>query len=170
MRRKECIAVLKESPIPTRWMRAYVTIYLVALFVQTAIFQLRLLSQLLSGRIGLAKETLIPFVVLAAVGLALMVCTVFAYKYMINLRPSGFKWGVAHLVLCVILWAVNASINLGFRYNSGASVLYAVIFLVIYAGGWALPNYLYFRKRRALFRVYAPSEIAYAMGQWHSLS
>ncbi len=172
MRRKECIAVLKESPTPTRWMQAYISIYLIALFVQTAIFDLRMLLPVLSGRIGLASETFIPIVVVAAVGLALMVCTVLAYMYMINLRPSGFGWGVAHLILCVIFWAVNASINIGFWYNSGASgyVLYAVIFFVIYAGGWVVPNYLYFRKRRALFRAYTPREIAYAMGQWHSLS
>ena len=172
MRRKECIAVLKESPMPTSWMRAYISIYLIALLVQTEIFGRRMSLPVLSGRIGTTSEIFIPIVVVAAVGLALLVCTVFAYMYMINLRPSGFGWFVVHLILCGAYWTMNATLNLGYAYDSDVSgyALLAAIFLVLYTGGWGVPNYLYFRKRRTLFRAYAPSEIALAMGQWHSLS
>ena len=172
MRRKECIAVLKESPIPTRWMRAYISIYLIAMLVQVAVFQLRLLSPLLFGSHAPSSESFPHAVILTAVGLALLVCTAFAYKYMIGLCPGGFTWCVAHLILSGIYWATNATLSLGYAYDSDVFgyALFAAIFLVLYTGGWVVPNYLYFRKRRALFRAYAPSEIAFAMGQWHSIS
>ncbi|HWR23394.1 MAG TPA: hypothetical protein VN366_07950 [Feifaniaceae bacterium] len=172
MRRKECIAVLKESPVPTGWMRAYISIYLIELFVAVAYFELRLLSPLFFGNFPPSSERFPHAVILAAFGLVLLVCTAFTYKYMIKLRPDGFIWGVVHLALSGLYWAVNAAINFGLMYYSEPSgyVLYAVVFFVIYTGVWSIPNYLYLKKRRELFRAYAPNEIAYAMGQWHSLS
>lgn len=171
MRRKECIAVLKESLIPTRWMRAYISIYLIAVLVQMATAVLVFFIMFLLG-VYQTPEALISAAVLAGASLPLLICTIFAYKYMIDLRPSGFGWGIAHLILSAVFWTVGATLNMVPAYDSAGLgyVPYVVVFVLVYAGGWVLPNYLYFQKRRALFRAYAPSELAYALGQWHSLS
>lgn len=171
MRRKECIAVLKESPIPTRWMRAYISIYLIALIVQLALTELVFILSLLDGRYHQTFVTFIPIIILQAIGVVLLIYTAVTCKVMTDLRPSGFGWGVAHLILSAVYWTGSATLTLVPQYDSAGFgyAPYAVIFFVIYTVGWIVPNYLYFRKRRALFRVYAPREITSAMGQWHSL-
>lgn len=169
MRRKECIAVLKESPIPTRWMRAYISIYMIALLVVTVYFELRLAISFLSERFDPASAIFMPSVIFVAVGMGFLVCTAFTYKYMTDLRPSGFGWAIAHLIFSAVYWTINATILLALANKSTGYALYAVIFFIVYVGGWAAPNYLYFRKRKELFRAYAPGEIAFAKAQWHSL-
>ncbi len=168
MRRKECIAVLKESPMPTRWMRAYISIYLIALIVQLAIYILGITALMLLEKSGPVS---IQAILLLGGGLLLLACTAIAYPRMIGLRPSGFFWCVAHLILCALYWTTEFVLNLVPDYDSAGLgyVPYAVLILVIYVGGWVIPNYLYFQKRRQLFRKYAPSEIAFAKMQWHSL-
>ena len=169
MRRKECIAVLKESPMPTRWMRAYISIYLIALLVQLAALIVSVAALLVLEKDP--STNVIPPMILLGGGLLLLIFTVVTYQSMIRLRPDGFFWCVAHLILSAVYWAVGATLNIVPAYNSAGLeyVPYVVIFLVIYAGGWVAPNYLYFQKRRELFRKYTPGEIAFAKGQWHSL-
>ncbi len=170
MRRKECIAVLKESQIPTRWMRAYISIYLIALLVQLASLMLST-----GGLLLFAKDLLVDpllTMTLSSGALTLLICTAIAYHSMIHLRPSAFVWCVVHLILSAVYWTGSATLSLVPAYDSAGIgyAPYAAIFFVIYMGGWVAPNYLYFNKRRELFRVYTPREIAFAMSQWHSLS
>lgn len=169
MRRKECIAVLKESPMPTGWMRAYISIYLIALLVQPGLFVLATGKMLLDG-IDRLEDLPLP---ISSVGACiLLICTAITYHSMIRLRPSGFLWCVVHLAISALYWTAIAAQNLGVLYDLEGigHIPYIIVFLVIYAGGWVTPNYLYFYKRRQLFRVYTPREIAFAMRRWHSLS
>ena len=171
MRRKECIAVLKESLIPTRWMRAYISIYLIGLVVSVGLNVLSMIYALLTRSVQ--QQPLMVFcIIIVILGVPLLVSVAFAYKYLIDLRPSGYIWNIVHLVLSALYWMSYATLNYAIAYELGRLdyVPNVTILFLIYAGGWVLPNYLYFQKRRALFRAYTPSEIEYVMGQWHSLS
>ena len=165
MRIRETMAVLRESRLPTRWMRLYVFAYFISIFVHTAL-QIVTVVYALARRTDTAEIRIQLLLLLVLLGSSIM-----AFLYMKALNPKGYVWNLIHMGCTAVYYAGVSALammpqydTLGFGYPG-----WFLIALVLYGGGWFLPNYLYFRKRRGLLRAYAEEEISYALERWHSL-
>ncbi len=166
MRIQESFAVLQESSLPTRWMRTYLFAYFIVFFIRTGLDTLLLLQNFVLSGYDPALLAVLLFLALLCMGSGIA-----AFLPMKKLLAAGYHWNVLHMGCTALYYAARSAITV---VDTGADLSLGyfgslLIFLAIYLSAWFWPNYIYFKKRKELFRAYTQEEISYAKSRWHSL-
>lgn len=158
----EIKAILKVSQPSTAWMRFYFNVYLYF----ALLLAVHTVPNIISGvsLVGgwVQDGSYLPIIRFLAQTLTL-VSTVITLIQMRNLGESGYWWNI------VMLWGnfidnVAYALMLEF-FNLSDMQIPAGVTLIVSAAllAWIIPNLIYFKKRKHLFRVYTVEEVAAAI-------
>lgn len=165
MRIQDSLSLTGSKP-NTRWLRAYMLGYFIALFVSTGVDTLSLAYLYFTGRLYAIyfAATLLPTLLCLGTG-------IMAFLGMKNLTRAGYQLNTLHLGCTAFYFASTNAIKI-IRSDTGLSLGYVVwlaILTVVFAAVWFFPNYAYFKKRRELFCGYSKEEIVAALSKRHDM-
>ncbi len=161
MRIQDSLSLAGSKP-NTRWLRAYLFGYFIAVFIATALD--------IRSAVLLQLSNMLRPNEFAAMFLPALLCLgtgIVAFLFMKKMTLTGYRWNALHMgcmafylasensIQIVILWA---DVLLGY---AGCMAILLPLFIAI----WFYPNYLYFKKRKELFRTYSQNEIEVARRQ-----
>ena len=156
-------AVLKNKNPSTRWLRFYLNVYLYIVILFAAIATPSIVIGLLSSANWIAEGNileLIKFLVRTLTAAASIV----TFLEMRDLSMPGYKWNV--VMLCsgfvwTVLIYVSEWLNADADYRTQMSGV--ALFLALLLFLWLIPNLVYFKNRKHLFRSYTAAEVAAAI-------
>lgn len=161
-------AVLKNAmrgneKIPTVWMGFYLNVFLYLALVLNVLNIPSSLSGLFSIPIWIGKQNVLEIALFFA-NAAAAVSSMMAFVELRDFTQSGYTWnivllcsGYASIFLMVLpQWLQGeAHTRMSLAFLIGSQVAIALI--------WLIPNLIYFKKRKHLFRRYTTAEVSAAL-------
>lgn len=166
MTRKEQDALLAQSGMPNKWLRFYMR-YLLLFQIIFAFVPMVLFIPLLLPLISDNPLLLLQFTVI----LTMAVLAILSYYY--SLRGLSFKaycWNFAYLCYIPAAYTEYLIAIASSRYalNSVISIGLFIAPRLLLCILWIVPNIIYLRKRRQLFRTYSKEQIAAAVENYQA--
>ncbi len=156
-------AVLKNKNPSTRWLRFYLNVYLYIVIVFAAIATPSIVIGLLSSANWIAEGNILELTTFLVRTLT-AAASIVTFLEMRDLTMLGYKWNV--VMLCggfvwTVLIYVSEWLNTDAEYRTQMSGV--ALFLALLLFLWLIPNLVYFKNRKHLFRPYTAAEVAAAI-------
>ena len=156
-------AMLENEQISTAWMGFYLNIYLYILLVTNILVIPNALTGLYSMPIWVAEKNILElalFFIKALIGIS----AIGTFIELRDLTQRGYKWNVVYL--CSFFVGISLStISIWLKRDPGVSIKIGTLITSLQPVllFWVVPNLIYFKKRKYLFRTYTTAEVAAAI-------
>ncbi len=156
-------AMIDNEHVSTAWMGFYLNVYLYLVLVTNILVIPNALSGLYSIPIWVGEQNILElalFFIKALIGIS-------AIGTFIELRDftqRGYKWNVVYLCSFFVAMSLSA-LSTWLERDPGVNIKIGTLItsqqpILIF---WVIPNLIYFKKRKHLFRPYTTAEVAAAL-------
>ncbi len=155
-------AMREDEKLSTAWMGFYLNVFLYAALVMNALALPSALSGIYNIPIWGGEGNVLELAMFFVNALT-AVAAIMTFIELRDFTPAGYKWNIVLLVSGfagqvlsrLSVWLRGEA---GARMDSGFFIAAQVIAILV----WLIPNLIYFRKRKHLFRAYTTAEVAAA--------
>ena len=148
----------KDKEHSIAWMRIYIGAFLWIAF-SLAVCRISAMAEEVPNIVLWIRNGISPSLIRFLVQAVAAVTAVITFAQMRRMKPSGYWWNVA------MLWSVFISVatdvlTFGIVWLPSIRVpAESTVTVIIAPLLWVVPNLVYFRKRKHLFRLYTAAEV-----------
>ena len=156
-------ARLEDQKLTTDWLKFYLNVYLYIVLVMTGLVIPNALSELYEIPIWIGEGNVLELLSFFLNAFA-AVAVIFTFIELRDFTPLGYKWNIVFLVSSFAEYSLTTLSKWLEGEPDGRMRLSFLIFgNILYLLAWLIPNLIYFKKRKHLFRTYTTAEVAAAI-------
>lgn len=156
-------AMRENEQISTAWMGFYLNVYLYLVLVTSILAIPNALSGLYSIPIWVGERSVLEFVSFFVSAFA-AVAAIMTFIELRDFTLAGYRWNIALLLSRSFEYGLSIlSVWLRGEPDARMDIGFLIAGQVAAVLIWLVPNFIYFRKRKYLFRPYTTAEVAAAI-------